>query len=260
MKKQTILGVLLLFVMFCFNAKAEVITVEGASEISEPSAHPPQFSRHISGLLSTKTGTPHKNPLRILRNILDRQPERLTHYALRPVAVNRIVETFLGNDNAGFTAGVGMAHHPCGHETPPEDTPCIENRLVFRAGEPRGHRLSSDLRQALTALCTTGCKNLATTFRRLAGAETNLARTFHLRGLPHHLHFVFSFRLLKIEGLLYHLPSQSASNYSSLFGMMRILSIARAGPVITLTSSSRRPSRKSSRITGTETCVFASLV
>ncbi|MBR3609299.1 MAG: C10 family peptidase, partial [Bacteroidales bacterium] len=34
MKKQTILGVLLLFVMFCFNAKAEVITVEGASEIA----------------------------------------------------------------------------------------------------------------------------------------------------------------------------------------------------------------------------------
>ena len=34
MKKQTVLGVLLLFVMFCFNAKAEVITVEGASEIA----------------------------------------------------------------------------------------------------------------------------------------------------------------------------------------------------------------------------------
>jgi hypothetical protein len=187
--------------------------------ISEPSAHPPQLSRHISGFLSAKAGTPHQNPIRILRDIFNRQSESLAHYTLRPVAVDRIVEAFFGNDNAGFSAGVGMAHHPCGHETPPEDTPCIENRFVFRAGEPRGHRLSSDLRQALTTLCTTGCKNLATTFRRLAGAETDLARTFHLRGLPHHLHLFFPFIFKKIELLLYHLQRQSASNLHTLFDM-----------------------------------------
>ena len=134
------------------------------------------------------------------------------HYSmLYTMPEHRIVEAFFGNDNAGFSAGVGMAHHPCGHETPPEDTPRIENRFVFRAGEPRGHRLSSDLRQALTALCTTGCKNLATAFSRLAGTETNLACAFHLRGLPHHLHFAFPFIFKKkIELQLYHFKTQNA--------------------------------------------------
>ena len=112
-----------------------------APTISATSAHPPQLCHDIRSPLASETGTSDQHPLRILGNKPDGKPECFAHYALGAVAVDSVVKTLLGNDDAGLTAGVGLAHHPCGHETPLKDAPRIENRLVFRTGKPRGHRL-----------------------------------------------------------------------------------------------------------------------
>src|SRR5574344_3169960 len=73
--------------------------------------------------------------------------------------------------------------------------------LLYFAPESRvdmGRRRPLDLRQALATLGATVREYLTTALGRLAGTETDLARTFNLRGLPHHLHGSFSF-LVKSE-------------------------------------------------------------
>ncbi len=112
-----------------------------APAVSATPAHPPQFRYDIGRLPAFQTGTPHQYPIGISGNETGRKPKRLTHYALCAITVHGVMKTLLGNDNAGLTAGVGLAHHPCGHETPFKDATRIENRLVFRTGKPRGHRL-----------------------------------------------------------------------------------------------------------------------
>ena len=70
------------------------------------------------------------------------------------------------------TWGIGAAYKPC---------------------VARGRNNYGNLRQALATLGTTVREYLTTALGRLAGAETDLARTFNLRGLPHHLHGYSSF-------------------------------------------------------------------
>ena len=78
---------------------------------------------------------------------------------------------------------------PRDEETPLYGTPPVEDTLVLRAGEPRGHfALPLDLRQALTAFRTTGREHLASALRRLASAIADFPFPLKLRGLPCHLH------------------------------------------------------------------------
>ena len=51
---------------------------------------------------------PYEYPLRLLRHraFLDKKAERLPKETLRPVPVNSVVETLLGNNDAGLTVGI----------------------------------------------------------------------------------------------------------------------------------------------------------
>lgn len=81
---------------------------------------------------------------------------------------------------------------PRDEETSLYGTPPVEDTLVLRAGEPRGHSPKPlDLRQALAAFRATGRENLASALRRLAGAIADFPFPLDLRGLPCHLHDLF---------------------------------------------------------------------
>jgi len=83
-------------------------------------------------------------PLHAVRRLagLDEQPVRLAHKALGTVAVDRIVERLLGNDDAGLTVGAWSNTSPRDHETPLERTPQVEDMPVLRSWESRGQNLT----------------------------------------------------------------------------------------------------------------------
>ena len=106
------------------------------------------------------------------------------------------MKRFLRNNNAGHLVGVRMRKTPRDEETPLKGTPPVEDFLVLRAGESRGHsERPLDLRQTLTALGATSCENLAPTLCRLAGAISDFPFPLDFGRLPCHLHDFCSFRL-----------------------------------------------------------------
>ena len=98
------------------------------------------------------------------------------------------MKALLGNNDASPTAGVFGTQYPRAEQTATNGTPLVEDALVLRAGQTRGHLRALNLRQALTAFGPAVSKNLASALRRHASAETDFPLPLDFRGLPSHLH------------------------------------------------------------------------
>ena len=82
-----------------------------------------------------------EDPLRPLRHhaVFYQQTKSLTHQPLGTVAIDGIMETLLGNDNAGHSVGVWRFQMPRNEETSLYGTSPVEDTLVSFPGESRGH-------------------------------------------------------------------------------------------------------------------------